>query len=298
MSGTVSKWRGIFPALCTPFTSDGDVDAVAQRRVVRFALEAGAHGVVAFGLAGEVLKLAVDERERLLHAIVDEVNGDVPILVGVGAESLRTSRRLACDAEKAGADCIVIPAPIATGADRTELISYFASIAHAVSLPVMIQDAPAYLGIGLGSALVTELGRMAENVRLVKLEAGPADISEWIADLGDEFSVWGGDGGMYQRDCLSAGADGIIPGVDLVDRLVAVYEADASGDHETAAYLFERLLPVLVFEMQSIDHYNACAKRVLCRRGVLERDLLRAPAHRFSDVCDDLLDKHLMRLDL
>ena len=62
-------WRGIYPAICTPFRPDDEVDLDAQRRVVRFVLEGGAHGIVAFGLAGEVLKLSTDERKDALRGL-------------------------------------------------------------------------------------------------------------------------------------------------------------------------------------------------------------------------------------
>ena len=81
-------WRGVYPALCTPFTAEDAVDLEAQRRVVRFALDCGAHGLVAFGLAGEVLKLSADERRQLTDVIVDEVEGAVPVFVGAGAPSV------------------------------------------------------------------------------------------------------------------------------------------------------------------------------------------------------------------
>ena len=54
-TATMDTWRGVYPAICTPSTEDDAVDVEAQRRVVRFALDGGAHGIVAFGLAGEVL---------------------------------------------------------------------------------------------------------------------------------------------------------------------------------------------------------------------------------------------------
>jgi 2-keto-3-deoxy-L-arabinonate dehydratase len=297
MSVRPSTWRGIFPAICTPFTPGGEIDVEAQRRVVRFAIESGSHGLVAFGLAGEVLKLNADERERLTDAIVDEAGGAVPVFVGVGGEHLGTSQRLARYAEHAGAACVVIPAPVGSAAAGSDLVSYFAAIAAEVSIPVMLQDAPAYLGVGLGVDLVAEIGRLAENVRLVKLEAGPAEMGHWIEQLGGGFDIWGGDGGVYQRDCFSIGAAGIIPGVDLVDRLVRVYELDASGDAQAAA-AFAQLLPVLVFEMQSIDHYNACAKYVLCRRGVLEYDGLRQPSRTLTNTSRRLLDSHIATLEL
>jgi dihydrodipicolinate synthase/N-acetylneuraminate lyase len=287
----------VFPSLCTPFTDDDAVDLDAQRRVVRFALECGSHGVVAFGLAGEVLKLSADERRELTDVIVDEVAGAVPVLVGAGAPSVRAASELARHAERAGASCIVLPAPMSGALDEATLVDYFVRVASTVSLPVMIQDAPAYVGIGLGPAAVQRIGAAAENVRLVKLEAGPVEMSDWIDRLGSEFAIWGGDGGLYLLDCMRAGAAGVIPGADLADFLVRVYDAETEGDRALSEERFRDLLPILVFQMQhSIDHYNACAKHVLSRRGVLGSAGLRAPAAQFAASSRDRLDHHLAAL--
>jgi 4-hydroxy-tetrahydrodipicolinate synthase len=93
------EWRGVFPSLPTPFDESGGVDENGMRQVTRFALENGADGVVCFGLAGEVGRLDHAERHRLLDVIVDEINGRIPVLVGVTAQSsarpagLRSTRR-------------------------------------------------------------------------------------------------------------------------------------------------------------------------------------------------------------
>jgi 2-keto-3-deoxy-L-arabinonate dehydratase len=229
--------------------------------------------------------------------IVDEVGGEVPVFVGVGAPSVRASIGLARHAQQAGAACVVVPAPLSGALDETALVEYFVRIAAEVELPVMVQDAPGHLGVGLGVGLVQQVAARAENVRLVKLEAGPAELSRWIERLGDEFAIWGGDGGMYLLDCVRSGAAGIIPGVDLVDLLVRVYEADVRGESALADERFREVLPMLVFEMQhSIDHYNACAKHVLVQRGVLANEGLRAPAGVLGEVSRALLERHLAEL--
>lgn len=290
-------WQGMYPAICTPFTQDDAIDLEAQRRVVRFALDCGSHGIVAFGLAGEVLKLSAEERRQLTDVIVDEVGGTVPVFVGAGAPSVPASIELARHAEDAGASCVVLPAPMSGALDDAALVDYFVRIAAAVSVPVMIQDAPAYLGVRLGPDVVRRVGALAPNVRLVKLEAGPVEMSNWIDELGDAFSIWGGDGGLYLLDCIRTGAAGIIPGIDLIDRLVQVYEAEVRGESALADERLREILPMLVFEMQhSIDHYNTCAKRVLVHRGVLEHAGLRAPAAALGDVSRKLLDRYLAGL--
>src|SRR5215510_4283918 len=150
-------WQGIFPSIPTAFTREGEVDPEAQRRVVRFALDGGAHGLICFGLAGEVLRLAPDERMALCEAIVEEANGAIPVLVGASAESESTSRKLARAAERAGAAGVVLPAPTGGRLSPPLLAEYFARVAEAVSIPVMIQDAPEYLGVAIGPELVREL---------------------------------------------------------------------------------------------------------------------------------------------
>lgn len=254
---------------------------------------------MAFGLAGEVLKLSAQERRLLTSAIVEEADGRVPVLVGAGAESVPASRALAAFAEEVGASGIVVPPPVSARLGPEALVAYVADVAAGVSLPVMVQDAPAYLGQAIGPDAVLRIAERAPNVRLVKLEAGPAELAAWLDALGEDFDVWGGDAGVYQLDCLRVGAAGIIPGVDLVDLLVEVYEAEAAGDHARADGLFRRVLPVLVFEIQhSIDHFNACAKHVLVRRGVLSDPRLRPPAARLGEASLRLLEDHLAALDL
>jgi 4-hydroxy-tetrahydrodipicolinate synthase len=163
----------------------------------------------------------------------------------------------------------------------------------------MIQDAPAYLGQALSPEIVHRVAQRAPNVRLVKLEAGPTELSGWIDALGPDFVIFGGDASVYQLDCLRVGAAGLIPGVDVVDLLVEIYECEAGGDHHRADELFGRVLPMLVFEIQlSIDHFNACAKHVLVRRGVLACSDLRQPAAGLPQTSLRLLEDHLAALNL
>lgn len=293
-------WAGILPSLPTPFDEAGAPDVRGFRDVVRFAVDSGVAGLVCFGLAGEVSRLAVDERERLLEAAVAEVGGDVPILTGATAENLALSQRLARHAEATGASAIVLPAPSAYRLTEGQLVDFFVEVASCTSLPVIVQDAPEYLnGIQVGPATVLAANARAANIAGVKLEVGPESMAAWIAALGDGFAVYGGNGGMYLLDCLRAGAQGIMPGVDTVDIQVAIANAERSGSSAEADELFARLLPLLVYEMQSMDHYNACAKHVLRRRGIDIRADLRLPGvFELDAAARRRLDDHVDRVGL
>jgi 4-hydroxy-tetrahydrodipicolinate synthase len=292
-------WRGVFPVLCTPFADDGSVDVDAQRAVVRFALACGAHGLVCFGLGAEVNKLTPGERRRLTDAIVEENAGRVPVLIGVGAEATHTAVELARQAQSAGADGVVVPPPFTTRVRSDELTGYFRAIADAVEVPVMVQDASVYLGSGLSPAFVRGLAGEHANVDYVKIEAGPEETARWVDEVGPDVHVFTGDAGVHLLDCLRAGAVGNIPAVEIADRLVAAYLAEAGGDRARAEELFRPLLPYLVFALESgIDHCNAATKAILIRRGVLAHGALRPPAPGFGRLFDELVDRHAAVLEL
>jgi dihydrodipicolinate synthase/N-acetylneuraminate lyase len=295
---TQTSWTGIYPSLATPFAESGGIDLEAQRAITRFALEGGAHGLICFGLAGEVFRLTPQERIELLEVIVDEVDGRIPVLAGVGTESEYHSVRLARAAAGAGATGIVIPPPLTCPSASAPLLRYFERIAGDVELPVMIQDAPEYLRVEVGPELVATLAQRAPNLAAVKLEVGPDGLGRWAVEFAGRLAIFGGNGGLYLIDCLDHGASGIAPGVDTVDVLVEIHSLWSADRPDEAWERMRLLLPLLTFQMQTIDHYNATAKYVLQQRGVISGAEMRAPAVGLDDVSRGILDRYLKTLRL
>jgi dihydrodipicolinate synthase/N-acetylneuraminate lyase len=293
----LAEWKGIFPSLPTAFDDEGELDLDGQRALARFAVTSGANGVLCFGLAGEVFRLTPGERRTLLEVISEEIAGRIPILAGVGAEATHTSLKLAREACAAGADAVVIPPPITTRLSREDLLRYFSDIAEAAQLPAMIQDAPEYLGVDLGPELVLEAARHSPHIRFAKLEAGADAIADWVERAEGVVSVFGGNAGLFVLDCLDHGAAGIAPGAEVTDFLASIYGHWCNDQHETAWSEFRKLLPILVYQSsQGIDHFNACAKYVLVRRGVLAGGHLRRPARALDEGSRRLLDRYLADL--
>jgi 2-keto-3-deoxy-L-arabinonate dehydratase len=269
--------RGVFPSLPTAFTPEGELDAEGMRSVVRFSLAGGSHGLVLTGLAGEVDRLSSAERMQVLEVTLAECAESVPVVVGATAESLRASIELAEHAQRVGAAAVVLPPPAGAALGESDLVDFLVAVADAVSLPVIVQDAPEYLTAEVGPRAVLRAAERAENIRTVKLELGPRGIEAWRSALGEDFDIFCGTAGLYILDDLRAGAVGVMPAVDVVDHLVAVYEAEVSGDSKGAERMLAQLLPLLVFELQSIRHLNGCVKEVLAARGVPVSPVLRAP---------------------
>ena len=146
--------------------------------------------------------------------------------------------------------------------------------------------------------MIRDAAVSAPTITGVKLETGPEGIERWRAELGDGMRVFGGNGGLYLLESLRAGAAGVMPGVDTVDLQVRIYEKEMTGDRSDAERLFAELLPMLVFEMQSLDHYNACAKYVLHERGINITASLRMPAPLMSASALARLESLIGQLNL
>jgi 4-hydroxy-tetrahydrodipicolinate synthase len=293
-----TSWRGIFPSLPTPFTPEGDLDVANQRSVVRFAVDHGAHGLICFGLAGEVFRLTPDERLELLAAIVEECAGRIPVLAGVGLESEHGSIRLARAAAAAGADGIVIPPPLTMPPSERELIRYFERVAGAVDLPVMVQDAPEFLRVEVGPRVVDQLISRIPNLAALKLEVAGDVLADWVEELGGRVGIFTGNAGLYLLDCLGNGAAGIAPGADVVDVLVEIYDLWEAGRRDAAWDRLRDIVPMIAFQIQTIEHYNASAKYVLHKRGVISCPEPRAPAVRLNASAEAMLDRYLEQVSL
>jgi 2-keto-3-deoxy-L-arabinonate dehydratase len=292
------SWSGVFPSLATPFDENGELDLAGQRAITRFAVDSGSHGLICFGLAGEVFRLTAAERLELLTVIVDECAGRVPVLAGTGTESEHASVQLARALAAGGADGLVIPPPLTCPASQPELMHYFEAVATATDLPVMIQDAPEYLSVEVGPRVVTELLDRVPNLVAMKLEIGADHLAPWVEEFDGRLQLFCGNGGLYLIDCLRLGAAGIAPGVDLIDLLVEIHDLWRDDRQDDAWERMVRVLPMLTFQMTDIEHFNAAAKYVLVKRGVLTGDHLRAPTLRLGDTGRQLADDYLAQLSL
>lgn len=271
--------RGVLPMLATPFDPDGRVHADGLTRLVDHVLNSGADGLAAFGLASETYALSDSERRELAEAILARVAGRRPVLITVTTESTALAVDFARHAQRSGATALMLAPPRVTRAGPAALARHYGAVAAAVDVPIMVQDAPGYIGVGLGAGLIARIVRAHPNVRYVKIETLPAApaIAELRAEMGDAVTIFSGNGGLYLMNTLRGGAVGTIPGCDIPEPFVAIYRAHAAGDATGAEALFRRILPLLVYQNQSLDLYIACTKAVLAHRGLIAHPGLRPP---------------------
>lgn len=270
------RFRGVFTIPCTPFTMTGEVDYPSLRREVRFCLECGAHGLVAPVNASEFSSLSDAERERVVETVAEENAGRVPFVAGVSAVSTMVGVELARHARAAGADAVIAMPPYVKKCGEAEIFDYYARIAEAADLPVILQDFIPPIGTPMRPEFMARLLKEIPHVRYLKEEAiVPGHILSRTAELAGEAleGSMGGQGARFLFDEVARGACGTMPACQVTDIHVDIWNLIEAGEMEQARALFNRLLPLLNMEwMFSIALY----KEVLRRRGVFETAVCRA----------------------
>ena len=298
MSGT-GKLRGIYPVLYAFFDEGGGLDRAAMRRQVDACVEAGVHGVAVLGLGTEVNKLDLRERRLLLDWAAEDLRGRLPLAVTISEPNVAGQRAFVRAAADAGADWAILQPPPVRNMPEAEYIRFFGAVAEGADLPLAIQNAPDYIGIGLSNRGLGTLNRNHPNVVAVKAESAALEVARLIEETGGAFRIFNGRGGLELTDNLRAGCAGMIPGVESADVQARIFDLMCRGrpeSEEQAEDAYRELLPLLVFLMQSLDTLLCYGKRLAARRLGLGTVHDRGPARRPTPLGLANLDRHAARL--
>jgi 4-hydroxy-tetrahydrodipicolinate synthase len=262
-------WRGVFAIPPTPFTPDGALDLDGLRSCVAFCLRAGVHGLVAPVNASESLYLSDAERERVVATVLETVDHRLPVVIGVTTSCTRLTVAAARQAEQAGADAVIAMPPFVQRAEPGEIRDFFAALDGAVGIPVFLQNYGGPGGTPMSVGLILELIEELEHVHFLKEEtenSGPT-MTAVLRGGGPKLrGVMGGKAGRHLLDEYRRGICGTMPACEVADVHVRLWNALEAGRTEEARSIYERVLPLLLFESV---HGVIVYKEVLRRRGVI-----------------------------
>jgi 4-hydroxy-tetrahydrodipicolinate synthase len=274
---------GIWPMLYAFFDEAGGLDRPSMRRQVEACVREGAHGLAILGLATEVAKLSEDERRTLVQWLAEDLDGRRPFAVTVTGSTTDEQIAFTRFAADAGAACVILQPPRGETPDELTLSRFFGAVADASPIPVGIQNAPEYLGVGLSPAAIKALHHNHGNFRLLKGEAPAVTIRRIIEETEGNVAVFNGRGGLELPDNIRAGCDGLIPAPDFFDRQVRIFgllrTLDDAENEDVAEQIYRSILPGIVFVMQSLDTLTCYGKRIAAWRLGLRGEIHdRAPA--------------------
>jgi 2-keto-3-deoxy-L-arabinonate dehydratase len=301
-----SRFCGVYPMLYAFFDRAGRLDRGAMRAQVDYCVASRAHGVAALGLGTEVSKLSPPERRQAMQWAAEDLRGRMPLAITVFGATPDEQIAFVQAAAARGANWVILQPPQPTagqaGAPLSEdqLVDFFGAVADASPLPVAIQNAPQYIGVGLSSAGIDRLCREHPNVRLLKAEGSAVETASLIELTEGQIAVFQGRGGLEFVDVMRAGCVGLIPSVESCHVQARMFELMQSGRAEDAAAaerLYAELAPLIVFLMQSIGQFLCYGKRLTARRlglgEVHDREPAQAPT-AFGLAC---LERHGAVLD-
>jgi 4-hydroxy-tetrahydrodipicolinate synthase len=232
-------------AMVTPMTASGDVDYDGAARLAAHLVDDMRNdGLVISGTTGESPTTSDAEQERLLRTVIEAVGDRAAIVAGVGTNDTAHTIELARQAERAGADGLLVVTPYYSKPPQNGLFAHFTAVADATALPVLLYDIPGRCGVPIATETLL---RLAEHPRIAGVKDAkddPAATSAVLLARPDLAYYCGTD--MLNLPWLSLGAVGFVSVVGHVvgDRLHEMIDAFTAGDVARARAIHYELLPV------------------------------------------------------
>ncbi len=239
-------FHGSVTALVTPFAG-GVVDFERLRALVDWQIENGAHGFVPVGTTGESPTLSHEEHGAVITATIKAARGRAPVIAGAGSNNTREAVALACHAERAGADGLLVVTPYYNKPGQEGLYLHFKAIAESVSIPIVIYNIPPRSVIDMSVETMTRLAEIKNIVGVKDATGNVGRISLQRDAMGPDFIQFSGDD-LTALACMGAGAHGCISVVaNIAPRLCAdMQNAALAKDFKTALAIQDKLTPLHV----------------------------------------------------
>lgn len=241
-------FKGIIAYPITPFDKDEKVDIVLYKKLLERLIVSGSHGVAPLGSTGVMPYLTDEEKEAITEATIAQVNGRVPVLVGVSNLTTEKTIYHAKFAEKAGADAVMIIPMSYWKLTDDEIVQHYDAVAKQISIPIMAYNNPATGGIDMSPALLKRLLEIP-NVTMIKESSGDVQRMHYLKrELGDDVAFFNGSNPLALA-AFSAGATGWCTAApNLIPELnVDLYNAIQKNDLQEAQKVFYKQLNLLKF---------------------------------------------------
>jgi 4-hydroxy-tetrahydrodipicolinate synthase len=292
--------QGVLPILHTPFTDQDEIEYATLQREIDWAYSVGADGVCT-GMVSEVLRLTENERVTLNARMAEFSAGRGAVIASASAESTKGAIFYARAAERAGCSAVMVIPPISAALPERAIWEHFTAIADAVSIPVIVQDASSYVGHAIPiSFYVRLLDQYSPEKILFKPEAAPLgpNLSALRDASGGRARIYDGSGGMLLVDAYRRGIAGTMPGTDLLDGIVQLWNALQANDQHAIDRIAAPISAIVALQIQAgLDGFLAIEKHILKQRGLFPSERRRAPSGwELDEETKSLVGLHLSQM--
>lgn len=247
MTSKQTMYNGIIPPMITPLNNQNDLDFESTEKLIDHILNGGVHGLFILGTTGEGPSLSYEIRYELTKFACQQVNGRVPLLVGITDTSFAESVRLAEHAASWGANAVVAAPPYYFTANQQELIGYYQELAEKSPIPVFLYNMPSHTKLNFAPETVKILSEHP-NITGFKDSSGDVIYFQKVLSLlknQADFPVFVGPEEILMQTLLSGGHGGVNGGANMFPKLyVAMYEAALAKDLERMTSLQDKILQI------------------------------------------------------
>ena len=242
-------FKGIYAALVTPMNDDQEIDYDTLGEIADYLICEGVHGLIPLGSTGEYYALSGQERQTVLQVTLDATQKRVPVLAGTNAGSTREVVEYSRQAQKAGADGLLLAPPYYSLPTLEELFEHFHAVNEAVDIPIMLYNYPGRTGVDMTCDFVESLTTL-ENVRYIKKSTGDITrVSELIRRCKDRLGIFCGCD-TIAFESFALGAVGWVGGIVNVlprEHVELYLQCAVEKNYDSARQLYYKMLPSFQF---------------------------------------------------
>lgn len=294
MKKTVFTGAGV--AIVTPMYEDGSVNYEKLREIIDYQINNKTDAIVICGTTGESSTLTHEEHTQCIKTAVDAAAGRVPVIAGTGSNDTAYGIELSKEAERLGADALLLITPYYNKTTQKGLIAHFSAIANAVDLPIILYNVPSRTGVNIQPETLLELSKL-ENIVAVKEASGNlSQVAKIAALCGNNLDIYSGNDDQIVP-VMSLGGKGVISVLSNI--------APEETHNIAAEYLHGCVKESLALQLKYIDLIDAIFCEVnpipiKCAMNYMGFDVgpLRLPLVEVSDTHAQLLKNELSKAGL
>lgn len=206
----MSIFTGAGVALITPMNEDGSVNYNKLEEIIEFQIEGGTDAIIICGTTGEASTLSEEEHLKCIQFTCDVVKKRIPVIAGTGSNCTESAVYLSKEAEKSGADGLLVVTPYYNKATQNGLKAHYKTIAAAVNVPIILYNVPSRTGTAIAPQTVVDLCKEVPNIVGVKDATGDlSEVAELMSIADGKVDVYSGNDDQIVP-VLSLGGKGVI----------------------------------------------------------------------------------------
>ena len=288
-------FKGSFPALVTPF-KDGALDLDTLKKLVKWHIAEGSHGLVPVGTTGESPTLTHEEHEAVVECVVKAAAGRVPVIAGAGSNNTVESIRFMQHAHRVGADAALVVTPYYNKPTQRGLIAHFEALHECCDLPIVIYNIPGRSVVDMTPDTMGELAKLPRIVGVKDATGDLARVCQQRRTCGKDFLQISGEDATAHGFNAQGGVGCISVTAKVAPRLCAdLQAATLAGDYKTALEIQDRLMPLhkaIFTEPGLVGAKYGLAKLGLCSEEV------RSPLTELEDSTKAAMDAAMVHAGL